>query len=74
MGIISFMSSLAFVVLTYWDLSQFDECCKKGDPDGKCFPKCNEFFNIRLPKPFMYADKVICGLYLLEYSINLFIS
>jgi hypothetical protein len=27
MGIISFMSSVAFVVLTYWDLSEFDSCC-----------------------------------------------
>ena len=28
MGIISFLSSVSFVVLTYWDLSQFDECCQ----------------------------------------------
>lgn len=27
MGIISFFSSLAFVILTYWDLSKFDSCC-----------------------------------------------
>lgn len=42
------------------------------DPD--CKPQCDEFYNVRLPRPFVYADKVICGLYLIEYIINLFIS
>ena len=77
MGLISFLSSVAFVVLTYWDLSQFDECCSNKDPafdKSSCVPKCTQFYNIRVPKPFMYADKVICGLYLVEYLINLFIS
>ncbi len=27
MGLVSFLSSVAFVVMTYWDLSLFDECC-----------------------------------------------
>lgn len=95
MGVISFMSSVAFVVLTYWDLTIYDSCClgysdqqelktslslvnKTAEveliKDLDCLPKCSEFYNVRLPKPFVYADKVICGLYLIEYIINLFIS
>jgi hypothetical protein len=33
MGIISFLSSVSFVVMSYWDLSQFDECCSDPNRD-----------------------------------------
>jgi hypothetical protein len=75
-GLISFLSSVAFVALSYRDLSQYDECCSQGEEfRAKCFkPACDEFFNIRWPKSFMYFDKVICSIYLVEYILNLFIS
>ena len=52
MGIISFLSSVSFVVMSYWDLSQFDECCSdpKKNKLVECLtPKCTEFYNIRVP-------------------------
>lgn len=37
-------------------------------------PACTEFYNIRVPKSFIFADKIYCGIYLVDYLINLFIS
>ena len=72
MAILSFLSSVTFVALTYQDLSQFDPCCSQGLPN--CMPACTEFYNIRVPRSFIYADKIYCGIYLVDYLINLFIS
>jgi len=72
MAILSFLSSVTFVALTYQDLSQFDPCCSQGLPN--CMPACTEFYNIRVPKSFINADKIYCGIYLVDYLINLFIS
>ena len=50
MSIISFISSVAFVVMSYWDLSTFDYCCQNAHTlkaKLNCTPKCTEFYNIR---------------------------
>ena len=72
MGVISLVTSLSFVILTYWDQSEFDPCCQAKNPH--CNPACDRFYNIRMPYPYQIVDKVICVTYLLEYSLNMFIS
>lgn len=74
MGSVSFLSSVTFVILSYWDTSQFDPCCSSGGDTSGCVPRCTQFYNIRVPVAFMNADAVLCSLYLVEYLINLFIS
>ena len=72
-GLISFVSSLAFVILSYWDFSMYDPCCSQDDT-SKCYPACNSYHNIRLPRQYNIADICICTIFLVEYLLDLAIS
>jgi len=41
---------------------------------SQCVPSCNEFYMVRMPEWFCTADMVIGFIYLVEYSLKLYIA
>jgi len=62
-GALSLLSSVAFIVLTYFEFEVLDS---EDEPVKS--------YNIRMPKAFHYADLVICLIYTCEYMLKLYIS
>lgn len=90
MGVISVLSSLAFVLLTFNDWSvlvpgcvEYREKVEEWEalnnpavemPIDTNVPRCNEYYYSRMPMLYEYVD-LSCGLiYLVFYFLNLFIS
>ena len=40
----------------------------------ECDPKCNQFYHSRMPRIYEYFDQVVCMVYLINYSIVIYIS
>ena len=81
-GVLSIGSSLAFVVMTYYDWSESDPCCRESplyecpascDPNN-CQVKCDEFYRSRMPQTYDMVDIFICLVYLINYILQIFIS
>lgn len=70
-GVISFISSVTFIILTY--LPANVPCWMDKDICSLCNIETEEF-NFRIPIWFHITDVCVCVIYLLEYFMKLFIS